>query len=347
MFITLLFLSSGLFLGWSLGANDAANVFGTAVGSKMIRFRTAALVSSIFVIIGATIGGAGAAGTLGELGQIHQIAGAFAVALSAALAVFFMTKAKVPVSTSQAIVGGIIGWNIFSGNSTDAAVISKIVSTWLLCPLLAAFFAFTLYFIAQLFISKRKINIIKLDSRTRLLLLAAGAFGSYSLGANNIANVMGVFIPSNPFKEIHLASFIISPTIILFFIGGIAISVGIFTYSKRVMLTVGKDLFKLSPIAAFIAVLSHSLVLFIFSSQALSLFLNKIGLPSIPLVPVSSSQAIVGAVIGIGLAKGGGNFKFLTLGKICLGWVITPLLAAFITFISLFILKNLFLLDVI
>jgi len=60
MITTLLFLSSGMFLGWSLGANDAANVFGTAVGTKMIRFRTAALLGSVFVIIGAVISGAGA-----------------------------------------------------------------------------------------------------------------------------------------------------------------------------------------------------------------------------------------------------------------------------------------------
>ena len=40
----LLFLSSGLFLGWSLGANDAANVFGTAVGTRMVRFATAAAI---------------------------------------------------------------------------------------------------------------------------------------------------------------------------------------------------------------------------------------------------------------------------------------------------------------
>ena len=40
----LVFLSSGLFLGWSLGANDAANVFGTAVGARMIRFGTAAAI---------------------------------------------------------------------------------------------------------------------------------------------------------------------------------------------------------------------------------------------------------------------------------------------------------------
>lgn len=53
-----IFLSSGLFLGWSLGANDAANIFGTAVGTKMVRFRTAALISSIFIILGAVFTGA-------------------------------------------------------------------------------------------------------------------------------------------------------------------------------------------------------------------------------------------------------------------------------------------------
>ena len=65
----LIFLSSGLFMGWSLGANDAANIFGTAVGTRMIRFRTAALICGLFVIIGAVFSGAGAAHTLGELGS--------------------------------------------------------------------------------------------------------------------------------------------------------------------------------------------------------------------------------------------------------------------------------------
>ena len=50
---TLFLLGSGLFLGWSLGANDAVNVFGTAVGSRLIRFSTAILVCSIFMVLGA------------------------------------------------------------------------------------------------------------------------------------------------------------------------------------------------------------------------------------------------------------------------------------------------------
>ena len=51
----LIFLFGGLFLGWSLGANDAANVFGTAVGTRMVSFTSAAIVCSIFVILGAII----------------------------------------------------------------------------------------------------------------------------------------------------------------------------------------------------------------------------------------------------------------------------------------------------
>ena len=42
----LFFISSGLFLGWSLGASDASNIFGTAIATRMIRFNTAALIAS-------------------------------------------------------------------------------------------------------------------------------------------------------------------------------------------------------------------------------------------------------------------------------------------------------------
>jgi PiT family inorganic phosphate transporter len=139
------YLLSGLFLGWSLGANDAANVYGTAVGTRMIKFRTAAIACSVFLLIGAVVGGAGASHTLGKLGAVNALPGSFTVALSAGLTVAWMTKLKLPVSTSQAVVGAIIGWNFFAGAATDYGSLTKIVTSWVLCPVLAAVFASVRY----------------------------------------------------------------------------------------------------------------------------------------------------------------------------------------------------------
>jgi PiT family inorganic phosphate transporter len=72
-----------------------------------------------------------------------------------------------------------------------------------------------------------------------------------------------------------------------------------------------------------------------------------LGLPSFPLVPVSSSQAVVGAVLGLGLAKGGRNINFKLLGKIGVGWVLTPITAAVISFFLLFFMQNVFIRSVV
>ena len=254
-----------------------------------------------------------------------------------------MTRMGFPVSTSQSIVGAIIGWNIFSGSATDTHSLTKIVVTWVACPALAAILAVILYKFVVFVIHHFNIRMFRLDFMTRWGLLLVGAFGSYSLGANNIANVMGVFIPVSPFTDISIFGvFNLSSAQQLFFIGGVAIAVGVLTYSRRVMETVGEGIMKLSPVAAFAVVSAHSLVLFLFASQGLESFLTGHGLPAIPLVPVSSSQAIVGAVIGIGLLKGGRGIRWRTLGGITSGWIITPIIAGVFSLLLLFFLQNVF-----
>jgi PiT family inorganic phosphate transporter len=337
------YLSAGLFMGWSLGANDAANIFGTAVGTRMVSFRKAAIICSVFVIIGAVVGGSGTSNTLGKLGGINSLAGAFAVSASAAFTVMMMTKRGLPVSTSQSIVGAIIGWNIFTGIQTNTGVVVDIVQTWVFTPILAAIFAIIIYWIVKNLIEHTKIHVVKMDKYTRWALIIAGAFGSYSLGANNIANVMGVFIKVSPFNDIVIGNVTFSGVQQLFLLGGIAIALGVFTYSKKVMMTVGKSIFKISPINAFIVVLATSLVLFVFSSEGLYHFLTSRNLPAFSLVPVSQSQAVVGAIMGIALAKGGRNIDLSQIGKISFGWVLTPLISMGISFVALNILQNVFL----
>ena len=330
-------------MGWSLGANDAANVFGTAVGSRMVRFTTAALICGVFVVLGAFVSGTGAAQTLGKLGSVNALGGSFMAALAAGLTVYWMTKLGLPVSTSHAIIGSIIGWNLFSDSYTDITSLLKILSTWIICPLLSAVIAALLFTLAKIFVRKIGVGLIRMDGYTRLALILAGAFGAYSLGANNIANVMGVFVPVAPFHDLQFGqNFSVSSAQQLFLVGGLAIAVGVFTYSKRVMMTVGSELMTLTPLAAWVAVMSHSIVLFLFASERLEQLLANMSLPTIPLVPVSSSQAVVGAVIGIGMLQGGREIQWPRIYGIVRGWVITPVSSCLLCFVGLYFLQNVF-----
>jgi PiT family inorganic phosphate transporter len=337
------FISSGLFLGWSLGANHAVNVFGTAVVSKMVKFRTAAIIAGIFVVLGSVISGSGTTRTIAELGPINAIAGSFSVALAVGISVTAMTRYKLPVSTSQAVIGGIIGWNIFTGSPTDLDSLSRIISSWIASPIIAGIFGYCIFIVLKRTVLKWKIHLLELDQYIRVGLIIVGALASYSLGANNIANVMGMFVFAPLFSDHSIAGIVtITGVQQLFFLGGVAIAIGIFTYGRSVMETVGNDLYKISPLTGFVVVFAEFLVLTLFTSETIESFLLSVNLPSIPLVPLSTTQAFIGAILGVGLAKDPHSINFKVLGKIALGWVIAPVSAGLITFVSLFFIQNVF-----
>jgi PiT family inorganic phosphate transporter len=158
---------------------------------------------------------------------------------------------------------------------------------------------------------------------------------------------MGVFMSVSPFQDLHIfGPLTLTGVQQLFFLGGIAIAVGVYTYSQKVMETVGSNLFKLSPEAALVVVLANALVLFLFASQGLANWLTSVGLPSLPLVPVSSTQAVIGAILGIGILKGAKGINYGLLGEIAMGWLATPIFAGILTSIALFFVQNVFNLQV-
>ncbi len=135
-------------MGWSLGANDAANVFGTAVASRMVRFGTAASLSAVFIVLGGVVNGPAAMATVSDLGDVDTLPVAFTTLLAAGLIVAVMTRAGMPVSISQAIVGALIGYRLFADGSIDEStwtLLTKIAATWTASPLLAASLAVLMY----------------------------------------------------------------------------------------------------------------------------------------------------------------------------------------------------------
>ncbi len=339
----LFFLSSGLFLGWSLGANDASNIFGTAVGTKMLRFTTAAIIASIFLVLGAVLSGQNTAETLNALGEVNTLPAAFTVSLSSALAVLMMLKSGISVSISQAIVGGIIGWNVYNHKPTDTETLMNICATWIFCPIISGVIAVGIYMCVKKLLHYSKIHILWQDMAVRVGMILTTALGGFALGANNMANVVGVFIDSNVLSPLKLGNFYtLNSTQVLFFLGAVAACIGVFTYSQKAIKTVGKNVLSFSPTVAWIVILSQSLVLILFSSENLENFLISMNLPPLPAVPVSSTQAVIGAIVGIGLVKGGKGIKWSLILRVVSGWVATPVIAFILSFISLFFMENVF-----
>jgi inorganic phosphate transporter, PiT family len=293
-------LGGGLFLGWTLGANDAANVFGTAVGSRILPFWKVAFYCGFFVIAGALLQGGEGIETLSGITD-QTIATAVVVSVAAALTGFMMTLLQLPISTSQAVVGAILGIGLSTGNTEYGGLI-KVVLCWVGTPFGSMLFAVLLYKLAALGFRFLPLGILTRDKLLHYGLILVGLYGSYALGANNVANTIGMFSGLLPGMSDHmLAGF-----------GGFAIALGVITFSYRVMMRVGRGIMTLDAYTAFIAVLSMSLTVHIFAVAG---------------APVSTSQGIVGSIIGIGLLRGMRNIRFRVLRDIALGWVFTPAIA--------------------
>ena len=72
MFIYLL-LGAGLFMGWSLGTNDAANAFGTAVATRVVKYRTAIIIIAAMVLLGSILQGADDIGKLSSISTNNEV----------------------------------------------------------------------------------------------------------------------------------------------------------------------------------------------------------------------------------------------------------------------------------
>ncbi|MCG2755334.1 MAG: inorganic phosphate transporter, partial [Desulfobacteraceae bacterium] len=184
-------LLGGVFLGWSLGSNDASNVFGTAVSSRMLKFWTAAVLASVFVVTGAIISGQAGIETLKGLTSI-SLDQAVISSVAAAVTVTIMTVLGLPVSTSQAVVGAIMGIGILN-NQINLSGLGKVVACWVGTPTGAVIISIPLYYVMAAIYNRLQLSVFRADSMLRFGLVAAGSYGAYALGANNVANVTAVF----------------------------------------------------------------------------------------------------------------------------------------------------------
>lgn len=327
----LILATAGFYVGWNIGANDAANCIGTTVGARIISYRKAAILMAIFAISGGVLQGHHVMKTVGKgivvsssdaYIEIHNEEpppqffdffpdeklpdlAIFAALISAGLFVTLATFSSLPVSTSQSIVGGVAGVGLgivgMQVSYFKLGILSKILMCWIISPVLTLILAYAIYKVLTRVL--KNIKTISVWNRLlAFLVIGTACYVSYSLGANDVGNAIGPLLNKYPDKGTSLA-----------LLGGIAMGVGALTYGRKVTYTVGKNITPLDLPGAFAAQFAAAFGVHLFSMLG---------------IPVSTSQAIVGAVIGVGLTKGVRAVSQRRIITIMVGWVLAPLCAA-------------------
>lgn len=314
-----LFLVGGLFLGWSLGRNNLSNLFGAAIFTRMVHPKTATLIAIVFVALGALFGSSATATSVLELASLRTMQDAFIISLAAGIVLWGLTYRGIPVSIAQTTIGAMVAWTLFYDIPGNSYLLEKIVLAWIYSPFLAAFVSFVIFKIMRYLLKTHPVPLLYKDLFMRVGLICVGAFAAYALGANNVASIAAPY-----FLAASMPSWQINALIC------VAIGVGFLMADKKVIQTMGSGLFPLSPMEALIVIFSGSLTLFLFSWNGLRLFLGSYGLPSFPMVPVPITGALIGAIVGLSLAKGGHGLKYNMLGRIVASWVTAPVISGLI-----------------
>ncbi|MCK5195563.1 MAG: anion permease, partial [Desulfobulbaceae bacterium] len=309
-------LGAGVYVGWNIGANDTANCIGPTVGCGLLSYRNAVILVALFVVLGGVLQGHQVMKTIGK-GIVKTELNYTAIMVALICPGFFVTIAtffRIPTSTSQAIVGGVTGIGLALGAEINYSKLIIIAESWVICPFLAMALSFILSHLVRFVLRRISIGTILVQNALGWLAIISGCYVAFSLGANHAGIAVG---PISNLGIMH--------PMILLLIGGIAIAVGAITYGKKVTDTVGKGITPLDIPGAFVAQISSAFGIHLFSIFG---------------IPVSTSSAIVGAIVGVGLTKGAKAISKKTIWTILIGWVLTPCLAAGSSFILYKLISN-------
>jgi len=305
----------GLGVGWSIGANDAANSLGTAVGSKVRSLRQAIILISVFGFLGAFLQGSYVVKTIGKdivpINEMDKTLAAYlalVASFSACSWVVLATYWKMPISTSHSIVGAVAGAGLAIGAPVKWKVLVDIFICWIFTPLGSAILGYVFYRIFRnlfVWIIPGKY----LNKVVSILVTISGCYVAYSWGANDVANSVGVVAGAG----------ILSLNVCVI-LGGAAIIVGIMTWGYKVIETIGSGITTLVPLMAFSAQLASAINVHIYTVCG---------------IPVSTSHSIVGAVVGVGMVKGLRVINLRIMREIVVCWLVTPGVSGLMSFLIL------------
>lgn len=173
--------------------------------------------------------------------------------------------------------------------------------------------------------SKKKEDYFTVEGIFRKLQVFTSCYVAFSIGANDVANAIGPVAGIIPLIETGKMTTAATIPLGILFLGGLGIAFGAMTWGKRVMKTVGNRITSLTNTRGFSVD---------FGAATTVLLASRIG------VPISTSHTVVGAVIGVGLARGLEAIDLSVIKKIIVSWLLTLPVAAITSIVIFIILKT-------
>jgi PiT family inorganic phosphate transporter len=311
LLIALTFLTAG-YVGWTIGANDAANCVGADIGSGKMTLRQGIVITCVFSFLGCILLGSHVIKTVGKgivpldkLDPNVALLVALAACFGAGTWVLLATLRGLPVSTSHAIVGAVAGAGLAIGAPIVWKKLLDIFICWILTPVGAGVISYVLYRpFRRLFylLIPKKFN----EAVIIFFIFATSIYLSFTWGANDVANATGVITGAGIMDSNQAALY-----------GGLAIILGIVTFGRRVIQTIGFSITRLTPLMTIVAELASGFNVHLYTVFG---------------IPVSTSHSIVGAVVGVGLVKGIKMINKKIIGEIVFSWSLTPFVSGLLSF---------------
>ncbi len=297
------------------GMRDASNIVATMIYSRAFQPRAALIITAIAEFVGPFLFGVVVARTIGDGivdSNLLTLSSITACLLGAIVWNLFTWFFGLPSSSSHALIGGLIGAIIISAgvSSLKWSGLNTVVLGLILSPLFGFIVGFLLLRMIYFLVQKASPRINSFFKRGQIVTAVGLGLGH---GTNHTQKIMGVIMLSlsigGAVDDFSVPFWVIVST-------AAALAIGTAIGGWRLIHTLGGKFYKVRPVHGFAAQLTSAIVI---------VFASLTG------APVSTTQVVSSAIVGVGSSERLGKVRWSVTRDIALAWIVTIPLSAFLS----------------
>ncbi|MFX0001475.1 MAG: inorganic phosphate transporter [Candidatus Hermodarchaeota archaeon] len=300
------FLVITIIIAFGIGAND--ETFAGIFGSRILNMKHILILATIFAITGALILGEAVSKTVGK-GILADLNNAIVITILVSTAIWLILSSAfgLPISTTHATIGAVIGLGIALNASLDWFKILELSIWWILSPIIGYVVSFSVFKLMHKYKVKHLNGFQSLEKTEKVfayIVLIVICITAFSRSGNDCSNAVGIVVGIGDI-QINL----------LLLITGFSLAGGLIVLGRGVIKSVGR-ITELYPSTAFAAQIPTAAILFVGTALG---------------IPLSGSHMLVASLVGLSKASHTPTKK--GVWKIVLIWFLTFPMAALLSIV--------------